>query len=86
MIKEFTNNAILTTPNPECFLNFAFSPGDPSYWILPEVSTNGIGKFLVNGIDAQSPSVGYAVRLNADVGEPGPSVITCGEPNGGYEP
>ena len=66
MIKEFTNNAILTTPNPECFLNFAFSPGDPSYWILPEVSTNGIGKFLVNGIDAQSPSVGYAVRLNAD--------------------
>jgi hypothetical protein len=63
MIKQFTENAILTTQNPECFLNFAYEAPDPSLWIVPEVVT-GLGKYLVNGIDVQSASVGYALHLS----------------------
>ena len=53
MIKRFNNKAILTTQNPEAFLNFKYNPGDPSYWIIPNANIS-TGNLYVNGIDISS--------------------------------
>ena len=63
MIRQFTENAILTTQNPECFLNFAYQSPDSTLWIVPDSSLHG--KFFVNGIPLSNPSTGYALQLDS---------------------
>jgi len=64
MIRRFNNTAILTSKNPEAFLNFAFSGTE--YLIVPNCSI-GTKILYVNGLDVNtySPSVGYALKLDA---------------------
>ena len=68
MIKDFSQRAILTTPNPEAFLNFRYESGDDvSVFITPYSIIPG-RTFYINGIDATLyPSEGYKLILNADV-------------------
>jgi hypothetical protein len=63
-MKEFNNTAILTSRNPEAFLNFTFDSTD--YWIVPECSI-GLKTLYVNGLDVNvySASLGYALKLDA---------------------
>ncbi len=63
-MKQFNNTAILTSKNPEAFLNFTYDGSD--LWICP--SCNIETKILyVNGLDINSYSVslGYALKLDA---------------------
>ena len=65
MSKKFNNTAILTTKNPEAFLNFTYDACE--YWIIP--TANIADKILyVNGLDistySANPSLGYALLLN----------------------
>jgi len=65
-MKQFNNKAILTTKNPEAFLNFTFDINGSEYWIIPDCSiTNDF--LYVNGLDINdySPSIGYALKLDA---------------------
>jgi len=64
MIKYFNNTAILTSKNPEAFLNFYFTGTD--YWIVPNASI-GTKVLYVNGLDINtySPSIGYALKLDS---------------------
>ena len=63
-MKQFNNTAILTSKNPEAFLNFTFDASN--YWIIPEASI-GTKILYVNGLDINnySASLGYALELNA---------------------
>jgi hypothetical protein len=69
MIKLFNDKAILTTQNPEAFLNFNYVAGDPSYWICPSCNISA-GLLYVNGIDIANYvtryDTNYALQLNAD--------------------
>ena len=69
MNKRFNDKAILTTQNPEAFLNFNYS-GDPSMWICPSCNLPA-SKLYVNGIDMNSyitqGSTDFSLRLNGDV-------------------
>jgi len=67
-MKQFNNTAILTTKNPEAFLNFTFDACE--YWIIPDCCI-GTKILYVNGLDINSfnsygePSLGYVVLLDA---------------------
>jgi hypothetical protein len=63
-MKQFNSTAILTSKNPEAFLNFVHETTD--YLIIPECSI-GLKILYVNGLDvnAYSASLGYALQLNA---------------------
>ena len=65
-MKQFNNTAILTSKNPEAFLNFTFDT--TNYWIIPEC-TVGVNTLFVNGLDindyAGDPSLGYALLLDS---------------------
>ena len=63
-MKYFNNIAILTTKNPEAFLNFSFDADN--YWILPDCSVDP-GFLYVNGIDIteHEVSLGYCLLLDA---------------------
>jgi hypothetical protein len=66
-MKQFNNTAILTSKNPEAFLNFTYDGTD--YWIIPD-GCIGPNVLYVNGLDLNyylgDPSYGYALRLNYD--------------------
>jgi hypothetical protein len=64
-MKQFNNTTILTTKNPEAFLNFTYDSSN--LWIYPSC-TNVYAKTLyVNGLDitSYSASLGYVLRLNS---------------------
>jgi hypothetical protein len=65
-MKQFNNAAILTTKNPEAFLNFTYDACE--YWIIPDCCI-GIKILYVNGLDVNNylgtPSIGYALKLDA---------------------
>jgi len=65
MIKLFHDKVILTTQNPEAFLTFNVSTGDPDYWICP---SSNVGGLYVNGIDINTyiSHLIYALTLNND--------------------
>lgn len=67
MNKLFNNTVVLTTQNPEAFLNFNFKTGDASYWICPSANTIP-GDLYVNGLDINSylNTTDYALQLNYD--------------------
>lgn len=70
MLKKFNDKIILTTQNPEAFLNFKFEIGDPDYWICPSCNLDA-RKLYVNGIDMNSyitiGNSNYALKLNYDI-------------------
>ena len=63
MTKQFNNTAILTSKNPEAFLNFVYDGTE--YWIVPDCSI-GTNILYVNGLDINlyNPSIGYALKLD----------------------
>ena len=63
-MKQFNNTAILTSKNPEAFLNFTFNVSD--YYIVPDCCI-GAKILYVNGLDINkyTPSIGYALKLDA---------------------
>ena len=70
MIKLFNDKTILTTQNPEAFLNFNFATGDPSYWICPSCNLSS-GIIYINGIDiadyVTQHDSNFALQLNKDI-------------------
>jgi len=74
MIFDFDNRAILTTHNPETFLNVRWEPSDPSLHLSLAVDASIVEeKFYINGIDAYEyiePSTGLHLFLNEDGNEP----------------
>ena len=64
MIRHFNNTAILTSRNPEAFLNFQYSSSE--YWIVPDCCI-GSNILYINGLDITSynTSTGYALKLDA---------------------
>ena len=64
-MKQFNNTVILTSKNPEAFLNFAYSLVNA--YIIPECSI-GEGILFVNGLDVTEyeTSLGYALLLDSD--------------------
>ena len=48
-MKLFNNTAILTSKNPEVFLNFTYDTGE--YYILPAALSVPINTLYVNGLD-----------------------------------
>lgn len=65
-MQHFHNKAILTSQNPEAFLNFSFDASD--LWIIPDCCI-GDNILYINGLDANdylgTPSLGYALALDA---------------------
>lgn len=65
-MKQFNNTAILTSKNPEAFLNFTYDGSD--FWIIPDCCI-GPNILYVNGLDVNdymgTPSLGYALFLDA---------------------
>lgn len=71
MIKRFNDTAILTTQNPEVFLNYVYDIS--SYWIVPTANITS-GKLIVNGIDISTYDASlviygtnYSLKLDFDV-------------------
>jgi len=64
---KFFNTAVLTSKNPEVFLNFSFdgTTGE-EIWVIPSSSANE-GYLYVNGLDIANyeHSIGYALHLDA---------------------
>jgi len=62
-MKQFNKTAILTSKNPEAFLNFTYDASE--YWILPDCCI-GDRMLYVNGLDINdySASIGYALKLD----------------------
>jgi len=69
MNKRFNDKVILTTQNPEAFLNFGYT-GDASMWIYPSCNLPS-GQLYVNGIDMnayitqQNPN--FALNLDGNI-------------------
>lgn len=63
-MKQFNNTAILTSKNPEAFLNYTHDSSD--YWIIPYCDISE-GYLYVNGIDVTKyeVSLGYALVLDS---------------------
>jgi len=65
-MKQFHNTAILTSQNPEAFLNFTFDSSN--LWIIPDCCI-GNNILYINGLDANdylgTPSLGYALILDS---------------------
>jgi len=63
MIKRFFNKVVLTSKNPEAFLNLV-SEGE-SIWIVPTCNIES-KMFYVNGIDISlyQPSIGYSLKFD----------------------
>jgi hypothetical protein len=53
MYKYFQDTAILSTQNPEAFVIYECSTGDPDYWIVPRSNTNNV---WINGLKPLSDS------------------------------
>ncbi len=77
MIQYFNEALVLTSKNPEGFVNFGFEAGDNSTWIIPRQDTTlDDYTIFVNGLDLNGgfdpsalvyePSIGYALEVNAD--------------------
>jgi hypothetical protein len=65
-MKQFNNKAILTSKNPEAFLNFIYD--GTSQWIIPDCCV-GPKILYINGLDVNdymgTPSLGYALKLDS---------------------
>jgi hypothetical protein len=53
MYKYFQNTVILSTQNPEAFVVYEASTGDPDYWIVPRSNVNNL---WINGLKPLSDS------------------------------
>lgn len=62
-MKQFNNTAILTSKNPEAFLNFQYA-GGPARWIIPSCSSIGSGVLFINGLDSNLYDVSPEYALN----------------------
>ena len=64
-MKNFNNTVVLTSKNPEAFLNFSYDSED--LWIYPEGSTSEDGVLYINGLDINNYdySTGYSLVLDS---------------------
>jgi hypothetical protein len=66
-MKQFNDKAILTSKNPEAFLNFTYDT--TNYWIIPDCCI-GVGLLNVNGLDINAydgaSSLDYALVLDSN--------------------
>jgi hypothetical protein len=73
MIKDFGHTLVLSSRDPEGFINFRYESGDPSLYILPVKNTDvSSGMLYINGLDINNTyesSLGYALYLG-DSGDP----------------
>ena len=80
MYKDFHKDAVLTSQNPEAFINFRYEPGDASnYYIIPRCASsdsNIQAEYLyINGLDINGGndpsswiydvSLGYALKISS---------------------
>lgn len=75
MIKDFSQSAVLTSQNPEAFINFRYESGDPSIYLIPANNPSiGTNKIFINGLDIADNmydiSLGYAIYLGGGTGDP----------------
>jgi len=65
-MKQFNNKAILTSKNPEAFLNFTTNSSTEFRWICPSANINP-GILYVNGLDVNvyEPSLDFMLKLDA---------------------